>query len=71
MFTLSSFRYNCLKVLQKAVPRHSDEVRHSCETKHGVKGRTSVILSTPTIYHSFIKLGTSIIHKVSAPEGKG
>ena len=54
MLTLSSFRYNCFKVLQKkAEPRHSDD-----ETPVKL-GRTCVILSTPTIYHFFKKLGTN------------
>ena len=44
MLTLSSFRYNCFKVLQKkAEPRHSDD-----ETPVKL-GRTCVILSTATI----------------------
>ena len=63
MLSPSSSRYNCFKVLQKkAEPRHSDD-----ETPVKL-GRTCVILSTPSFYNFFKKLGTNSIHiKVFPP----
>ena len=64
MLTVSYLRYYCLKCYKKAEPMQSDD---AFPVKLG-KTLQFVILSTRTIYYSFIKLGKSSIHKVSTPE---
>ena len=59
MLTLLSFKYNFKSVTKRKQNRDTDDVIP-------VKlGRTCVILSPPTIYYFFKKLGTSSMHKVS------